>query len=47
VRIKLFEHGKQHQADDQPNCNFRKPLIIQAKLPLGRNKTTLATWVPF
>ena len=38
VRVKLLEDGKKYQADDQPDCNFGKPLIVQAKLQLGRGR---------
>jgi hypothetical protein len=32
----LLEYGEQHQGHHQPHCNFRKPLIIQAKLQYWR-----------
>jgi hypothetical protein len=41
--IELFEHGEQHQADHQPNGNFRKPLIVQAKLQKGRGLASVRT----
>ena len=30
--FKLFENGKEHQRNDEPDGNFREPLIIQARL---------------
>ena len=32
TRVKLLEHGEQHHGNDQPYGNFRKPLIVQARL---------------